>query len=70
MFKFDFFLGLENIEHKIVKGMPAYQKVNGNRVYLKVAKDLNNDKLQHLISYLDSSIAKPNQLIFDDFMYV
>uniref|UniRef100_A0A0R3RGV3 Protein-tyrosine-phosphatase n=1 Tax=Elaeophora elaphi TaxID=1147741 RepID=A0A0R3RGV3_9BILA len=60
--------GLEKIEHKIVKGMPSYQKVNGNRVYLKVAKDLNDDKLQHLINYLDLSIAKPNQLIFDDFL--
>ncbi|VIO92566.1 Uncharacterized protein BM_BM1721 [Brugia malayi] len=60
--------GLEKIEHKIVKGMPSYQKVNGNRVYLKVAKDLNNDKLYHLINYLDLSIAKPNQLIFDDFL--
>uniref|UniRef100_A0A1I8EEY4 Protein-tyrosine phosphatase containing protein n=1 Tax=Wuchereria bancrofti TaxID=6293 RepID=A0A1I8EEY4_WUCBA len=60
--------GLEKIEHKIVKGKPSYQKVNGNRVYLKVAKDLSNDKLHHLINYLDLSIAKPNQLIFDDFL--
>ncbi|EJD76628.1 CBR-IDA-1 protein [Loa loa] len=59
--------GLEKIEHKIVKGMPSYQKVDGNRVYLKVAKDLNGDKLHHLINYLDFAIAKPNQLIFDDF---
>ncbi|VDK72022.1 unnamed protein product [Litomosoides sigmodontis] len=60
--------GLEKIEHKIVKGMPSYQKVNGNRVYLKVAEDLDDDKLRHLIDYLDFSIAKPNQLIFDDFL--
>ncbi|VBB32108.1 unnamed protein product [Acanthocheilonema viteae] len=59
---------LEKIEHKIVKGMPSYQKVNGNRVYLKVTKDLNDNKLHHLINYLDFSIAKPNQLIFDDFL--
>ncbi|CAG9532356.1 unnamed protein product [Cercopithifilaria johnstoni] len=60
--------GLEKIEHKIVKGMPSYQKVDGNRVYLKVPKDLSDDKLQHVINYLDLSIAKPNQLIFDDFL--
>uniref|UniRef100_A0A915Q479 Tyrosine-protein phosphatase domain-containing protein n=1 Tax=Setaria digitata TaxID=48799 RepID=A0A915Q479_9BILA len=61
-------LGLEKTEHKIVKGMPSYQKVDGNRVYLKVAKNVNDNKLRHLISYLDISIAKPNQLIFDDFL--
>lgn len=63
------FSGLEKIEHKIVKGMPSYQKVDGNRVYLKIAKDLDDGKLRNLINYLDSSIAKPNQLIFDDFLY-
>ncbi|VDO39799.1 unnamed protein product [Onchocerca flexuosa] len=60
--------GLEKIEHKIVKGMPSYQKVDGNRVYLKIAKDLDDGKLRNLINYLDFSIAKPNQLIFDEFL--
>ncbi|VDN03930.1 unnamed protein product [Thelazia callipaeda] len=59
--------GLEKIEHKIVKGTLPYQKVNGNRIYLKVAEDFTEEKLYHLMDFLDRLIAAPNKLIFSDF---
>ncbi|CAJ0580938.1 unnamed protein product, partial [Mesorhabditis spiculigera] len=62
-------LGLENTEHKIVKGdQPEISRVVGNRIYLKVnIKDEN--QLYPLIEFLQSKIATPNKLYFDDFQF-
>jgi protein tyrosine phosphatase len=61
-------LGLANTVHKIVKG--DIQRVEGNRVYLKVAKTkLTEEELYKLINYLDIKIASPNNLYFDEFQY-
>ncbi len=62
------FLGLANTEHKIVKG--GIQRVEGNRVYMKVAKEnLTEEELLKVIDYLDRKVADPNQLYFDEFLY-
>ncbi|MFH4979823.1 hypothetical protein AB6A40_006532 [Gnathostoma spinigerum] len=61
-------LGLDKIEHKIVKGT-GIQKVESNRVYLRVPEKLNEDQLKHLIEYIDHYIAKPNKIIIDEFMW-
>ena len=61
-------MGLANTIHKIVKG--GIQRVEGNRVYLRVAKDnLTEEELYKLIAYLDRKIAAPNRLYFDQFLY-
>lgn len=61
-------IGLANTVHKIVKG--GIQRVEGNRVYLKVAKqNLTENELYKLIAYLDQKIAEPNNLYFDEFLY-
>ena len=61
-------MGLANTVHKIVKG--GIQRVEGNRVYLRVAKDnLTEEELYKLIAYLDRKIAAPNRLYFDQFLY-
>ncbi|KAL3116078.1 hypothetical protein niasHT_007378 [Heterodera trifolii] len=61
-------MGLANTVHKIVKG--GIQRVEGNRVYLKVAKEqLTEEELYKLIGYLDKKIAQPNNLYFDEFLY-
>uniref|UniRef100_A0A915DRY9 Uncharacterized protein n=1 Tax=Ditylenchus dipsaci TaxID=166011 RepID=A0A915DRY9_9BILA len=61
-------MGLANTVHKIVKG--GIQRVEGNRVYLKVAKDnITEEELYKLIAYLDRKIAEPNSLYFDEFLY-
>ncbi|KAI6188448.1 Receptor-type tyrosine-protein phosphatase N2 [Aphelenchoides besseyi] len=61
-------MGLTNIEHKIVKG--DIQRVEGNRVYLKVGKDnVTEEEMYKLIIYLDKKIAEPNNLYFDEFQY-
>lgn len=61
-------LGLENTEHKIVKGRNAVSRVVGNRVYLKLnIKD--QKQLDPLVEYLENTIALPNNLIFDDFQF-
>uniref|UniRef100_A0AC34RF79 Receptor-type tyrosine-protein phosphatase N2 n=1 Tax=Panagrolaimus sp. JU765 TaxID=591449 RepID=A0AC34RF79_9BILA len=61
-------MGLANTVHKIVKG--DFQRVEGNRVYLKMSKDeVTEDELVKLIEYLDSKIALPNNMFFDDFKY-
>ncbi|KAI6235178.1 Receptor-type tyrosine-protein phosphatase N2 [Aphelenchoides besseyi] len=61
-------MGLANIEHKIVKG--DIQRVEGNRVYLKVGKDnVTEEEMYKLIIYLDKKIAEPNNLYFDEFQY-
>ncbi|CAB3401344.1 unnamed protein product [Caenorhabditis bovis] len=61
--------GLENTEHKIVKGRKdQVTRVDGNRVYLKVhIKD--EDQLMPLIEFLQNTIAIPNNLFFDDFNF-
>nr|CDJ88416.1 Protein-tyrosine phosphatase domain containing protein [Haemonchus contortus] len=61
--------GLENVEHKIVKGRNmAITRVVGNRVYLKVnIKD--EEQLYPLIEFLQNKIATPNNLLFDDFQF-
>ncbi|WKY02389.1 hypothetical protein Q1695_015997 [Nippostrongylus brasiliensis] len=61
--------GLENVEHKIVKGRNmAVTRVVGNRVYLKVnIKD--EEQLYPLIEFLQNKIATPNNLLFDDFRF-
>ncbi|KAK6745777.1 hypothetical protein RB195_012098 [Necator americanus] len=61
--------GLENVEHKIVKGRnAAVTRVVGNRVYLKVnIKD--EEQLYPLIEFLQNKIATPNNLLFDDFQF-
>lgn len=62
---------MSNTVHKIVKG--GVQRVEGNRVYLKVAppseKKLTEKELYRLVNYLDEKIAKPNNLYFDEFLY-
>ncbi|VDN51327.1 unnamed protein product [Dracunculus medinensis] len=60
-------IGLENTEHKIVKGSGPFQKVEANRVYLKISDDLNDEQFYRLIQYLNQIIAKPKNLIFSDF---
>uniref|UniRef100_A0A183C450 Tyrosine-protein phosphatase domain-containing protein n=1 Tax=Globodera pallida TaxID=36090 RepID=A0A183C450_GLOPA len=61
-------MGLANTVHKIVKG--GIQRVEGNRVYLKVTKEqLTEQELYKLIAYLDKKIAQPNNLYFDEFLY-
>ena len=61
-------MGLANTVHKIVKG--DFQRVEGNRVYLKMTKDeVTEDELVKLIEYLDKKIALPNNMYFDDFKY-
>ncbi|EYB86805.1 hypothetical protein Y032_0273g999 [Ancylostoma ceylanicum] len=61
--------GLENVEHKIVKGRnTGVTRVVGNRVYLKVnIKD--EEQLYPLIEFLQNKIATPNNLLFDDFQF-
>uniref|UniRef100_A0A183UJJ8 Flagellar motor switch protein FliM n=1 Tax=Toxocara canis TaxID=6265 RepID=A0A183UJJ8_TOXCA len=61
--------GLEHVEHKIVKGAPALERVDGSHVYLRVSKDLNEQQLYQLVAYLENSIAVPNKLMFDDFQF-
>lgn len=62
------FLGLANIEHKIVKG--DVHRVEGNRVYIKIGKEqITEDELYRLITYLDKKIAEPNNLYFNEFEY-
>ncbi|CAJ0942118.1 unnamed protein product, partial [Mesorhabditis belari] len=61
-------LGLENVEHKIVKGTPAVSRVVGNRVYLKV-NIKEESQLYPLIEFLQNTIALPNGLLFDDFNF-
>ncbi|KAI1721237.1 protein-tyrosine phosphatase domain-containing protein [Ditylenchus destructor] len=62
-------MGLANTVHKIVKG--GVQRVEGNRVYLKVEKkdNVTEEELYKLIAYLDRKIAEPNDLYFDEFLY-
>uniref|UniRef100_A0A914LN87 Uncharacterized protein n=1 Tax=Meloidogyne incognita TaxID=6306 RepID=A0A914LN87_MELIC len=61
-------MGLAHTVHKIVKG--GIQRVEGNRVYLRVAKEnLTEEELYKLIAYLDRKIAAPNNLYFDQFLY-
>lgn len=62
-------MGLANTVHKIVKG--GVQRVEGNRVYLKVEKkeNITEEELYKLIAYLDKKIAEPNDLYFDEFLY-
>lgn len=61
-------MGLAHTVHKIVKG--GIQRVEGNRVYLRVAKEnLTEEELYKLIAYLDRKIAAPNRLYFDQFLY-
>ncbi|KJH43493.1 hypothetical protein DICVIV_10499 [Dictyocaulus viviparus] len=75
MYSYRFYLlssriGLENVEHKIVKGRNnvAISRVVGNRVYLKVnIKD--DEQLYPLIEFLQNKIATPNNLLFDDFRF-
>lgn len=62
-------LGLDNTEHKIVKGRNALSRVVGNRVYLKVNKVKDEKQLAPLVEYLENTIALPNNLIFDDFQF-
>lgn len=61
--------GLENVEHKIVKGHSTpITRVIGNRVYLKLnIKD--EEQLYPLIEFLQNKIATPNNLLFDDFRF-
>ncbi|CAJ0597157.1 unnamed protein product [Cylicocyclus nassatus] len=62
--------GLENVEHKIVKGRNSngVARVVGNRVYLKVnIKD--EQQLYPLVEFLQNKIATPNNLLFDDFQF-
>ena len=63
--------GLDNTEHKIVKGRKdqIVTRVDANRVYLKVHLK-NEDQLMPLIEFLQNTIAIPNNLYFDDFQYV
>ncbi|VDK60693.1 unnamed protein product [Cylicostephanus goldi] len=64
------FSGLENVEHKIVKGRNSngVARVVGNRVYLKVnIKD--EQQLYPLVEFLQNKIATPNNLLFDDFQF-
>ncbi|CAP28697.1 Protein CBR-IDA-1 [Caenorhabditis briggsae] len=62
--------GLDNTEHKIVKGRKdqVVTRVDANRVYLKVHLK-NEDQLMPLIEFLQNTIAIPNNLYFDDFQF-
>lgn len=61
-------MGLANIKHKIVKG--DVHRVEGNRVYIKVGKEnITEEEMYKLISYLDKTIAEPNNLYFNEFLY-
>ncbi|KAJ1363786.1 hypothetical protein KIN20_023721 [Parelaphostrongylus tenuis] len=61
--------GLENVEHKIVKGHnTAITRVIGNRVYLKLNIE-DEEQLYPLIEFLQNKIATPNNLLFDDFRF-
>ncbi|VDD97796.1 unnamed protein product, partial [Enterobius vermicularis] len=63
------YTGLDKVEHKIVKGDQELRGVDRNRVYVKVPEKITPGKLLKLMNYLQNSIAAPNKLIFDEFMY-
>uniref|UniRef100_A0A914W4E5 Receptor-type tyrosine-protein phosphatase N2 n=1 Tax=Plectus sambesii TaxID=2011161 RepID=A0A914W4E5_9BILA len=64
--------GLDQTEHKIVKGhgqAPANQlhRVIGNRVYIRMDRPLDQAQLLQLMAFLEESIGRPKNLTFDDF---
>uniref|UniRef100_A0A0N5A1R7 Protein-tyrosine-phosphatase n=1 Tax=Parastrongyloides trichosuri TaxID=131310 RepID=A0A0N5A1R7_PARTI len=63
-------LGLENTEHKIVKGNGEISMIEGNRIYVNIKRsNLTEEQLFALANYLQEKIGDPNELFFHDFEF-
>ncbi|CEF68595.1 IA-2 ortholog [Strongyloides ratti] len=63
-------LGLDNTEHKIVKGNSEVSMIEGNRIYINIKRDnLTDEQIIALANYLQDKIGDPNDLYFYDFLF-